>query len=58
MIEFSRIVNKFIMNPTPQNRALVAGELAIDKELLGFKYWMIRDFALEEEFRNEIVWNK
>lgn len=58
MIEFSRIVNNFIMNPTPQNRALVAGELAIDKELLGFKYWMIRDFALEGEFRNEIVWNK
>ena len=46
------------MNPKTENRALVAGELANDKELLGFKFWMIRDLALEEEFRNEIVWNK
>lgn len=46
------------MDATPQNRALVAEELSIDKEMLGFKYWVIRDNNLETEFRNEIVWNR
>lgn len=58
MNRFSRIINDFIMNPTSQNRSLVACELSIDKELLGFKYWMIHDNHLEKEFKDEIVWNK
>lgn len=58
MIVFLRTINNFMMDATPQNRALVAEELSIDKEMLGFKYWVIRDNNLETEFRNEIVWNR
>ena len=47
-----------MMEPTPANRALVAAELSIEQEMLGFKYWVIRDNHLEAEFKDEIVWNK
>lgn len=46
------------MEPTSANRALVAAELSIEQEMLGFKYWVIRDNHLETEFKDEIVWNK
>lgn len=46
------------MEPTSANRALVADELSIEQEMLGFKYWVIRDNHLETEFKDEIVWNK
>lgn len=55
---FLEKVNTFLMEPTPANRALVASELSIEQEMLGFKYWVIRDNHLETEFKDEIVWNK
>lgn len=58
MNRFLEKVNTFLMEPTPANRALVAAELSIEQEMLGFKYWVIRDKHLEAEFKNEIVWNK
>lgn len=58
MNRFLEKVNTFLMEPTPANRALVAAELSIDQEMLGFKYWVIRDNHLETEFKDEIVWNK
>ena len=58
MNRFLEKVNTFLMEPTPANRALVAAELSIEQEMLGFKYWVIRDNHLEAEFKNEIVWNK
>ena len=58
MNRFLEKVNTFLMEPTPANRALVASELSIEQEMLGFKYWVIRDNHLETEFKDEIVWNK
>ena len=58
MNRFLEKVNTFLMEPTPANRALVTAELSIEQEMLGFKYWVIRDNHLETEFKNEIVWNK
>ena len=58
MNRFLEKVNTFLMEPTPANRVLVAAELSIEQEMLGFKYWVIRDNHLEAEFKNEIVWNK
>ena len=58
MNRFLEKVNTFLMEPTPANRALVAAELSIEQEMLGFKYWVIRDNHLEAEFKDEIVWNK
>lgn len=58
MNRFLEKVNTFLMDPTPANRALVTAELSIEQEMLGFKYWVIRDNHLEAEFKNEIVWNK
>ena len=37
----------------------IKDELAKDKELLGFKYWIIRDTPLlYEAFAQDINWNK
>lgn len=58
VIGFMRIVNDYLVNPTEHNRDIVAEELGIDKELLGFKYWIIRDYNLSEDFKNNIIWNK
>lgn len=58
MIEFSRKINEYIMNPSPQQKASVVKELAIDKELLGMKYWMLYDYRIDADFSCETVWNK
>ena len=58
IINFSRKVNNFLTNSTPENRVLVANELSIDKSMLGFKYWIICDNHLDNEFKDEIKWNK
>ncbi len=58
VIGFMKIVNDYLVNPTESNKNIVAEELDIDKELLGFKYWIIRDYNLNEIFKNHIIWNK
>lgn len=45
-------------SPTDDNKRIVTEELSIDKELLGFKYWIIRDNHLDSDFKNNIIWNK
>lgn len=47
------------MNPTTDNEQKVKDELQIDKEFLGFKYWIIRDNKfLYQIFHKDIIWNK
>lgn len=58
VISFMRIVNDYIANPTENNKNIVNEELSIDKELLGFKYWIICDNCLTTDFKNNIIWNK
>lgn len=58
IISFLRKVYNYQMDSTRENRDIVAEELSVEKEMLGFKYWTIIDCHLENEFRNEIIWNK
>lgn len=58
VIGFMRMVNDYIVTPTDRNKNVVAEELSIDKELLGFKYWIICDNHLGSDFKNNIIWNK
>ena len=64
--EVARIINTFKItlynyqhNANPQTEKAVRDELSIDKELLGFKYWIIKDkpelFAV---FADDMIWNK
>ncbi|MBR5918285.1 MAG: hypothetical protein IKZ83_00050, partial [Prevotella sp.] len=56
---FLELVRNYLNNPIPDAEKAVKDELMIDKELLGFKYWIIRDVpALYEVFAQDIQWNK
>lgn len=56
---FNKIVLDYLTNPNLQTENAVREELAIDKELLGFKYWVIKDTPkLLAVFANNIIWNK
>lgn len=56
---FNKLVLDYLTNPNPQTEGAVRDELAIDKELLGFKYWVIKDTPkLLAVFANDIIWNK
>ena len=56
---FNMILLEYVSHPTPETEKAVKDELSLDKELLGFKYWIIKDnpdlFAV---FGNDIKWNK
>ena len=56
---FSDLVCKYLANPVPTTEKAVRDELSIDKEWLGFKYWVIRDQpALYAIFGQDMIWNK
>ena len=56
---FNKLVLDYLTNPTPQTEGAVRDELAIGKELLGFKYWVVKDTPkLLAIFANDIIWNK
>jgi len=57
--DFMRKVIDYRMNSSQTNEDIVREELAIGKELLGFKYWIIRDEpTLNAVFGGDIIWNK
>lgn len=57
--DFMRKVIDYRMNSSQTNENIVREELAIGKELLGFKYWIIKDEPiLNAVFANDIIWNK
>lgn len=57
--DFRVIIDTYKHQRNPSTEKAVREELGIDKELLGFKYWIIKDdpdlFAV---FGDDIVWNK
>lgn len=56
---FSELILQYLNNPDVNTEKAVKDELAIDKELLGFKYWIIRDTPLlYKTFAQDIIWNK
>ena len=57
--DFYRLVSQYLNAQNNENRELVREELQIDKECLGFKYWIIKGHPrLSTVFANDIVWNK
>lgn len=56
---FQDIIYKYLENPNNDTEKAVKDELAIDKEMLGFKYWIIRDTpTLNRAFAQDVIWNK
>ena len=52
-----RIYN--LLSPTEELKKAIQEELLIDKELLGFKYWIIKNNEeLFSEFENDMIWNR
>ena len=59
MNRFLELVNAYLLNPDAANEKSVRDELAIDKEFLGLKYWIIQNNeALKQTFAKDIIWNK
>lgn len=59
MNRFTDLVMKYQESPTPETEKAVRDELSITKELLGFKYWIIKsDRTLSQVFAADIIWNK
>ena len=58
VINFMRIINDYMVDPTEKNKQVVTEELSIDKELLGFKYWIICDNHLASDFESAMIWNR
>lgn len=57
--KFSYLILCYLNHPDANTEKAVKDELTIDKELLGFKYWIIRDTpGLSSAFANDIIWNK
>ena len=56
---FTDLIKAYQENPNLENENAIRNELSIDKELLGFKYWIIKkNAALSATFTNDIIWNK
>lgn len=56
---FSDLVYTYLKNPSPEMENAIKDELSIDKELLGFKFWMIHDNpSLNAVFANDMEWNR
>lgn len=57
--EFLSRVREYQNNPTEDTERAVREGLSINQEMLGFKYWIIKDNPqLYAVFANDIVWNK
>lgn len=56
---FQDIIYKYLESPNNDTEKAVKDELAIDKEMLGFKYRIIRDTPnLNRAFAQDVIWNK
>ena len=57
--KFSDLIICYLNHPDANTEKAIKDELAIDKELLGFKYWIISDTPLlYKAFAQDIIWNK
>jgi uncharacterized protein (TIGR02646 family) len=55
---FFKLLLDYKNNPTNENRKTLTDCLNIDKEFLGFKYWIMKDYGFFDEFSEFMVWNK
>lgn len=56
---FQNLIIEYKNDPKPEIEKAIREELSIEKEHLGFKYWIIKDDpVLLQVFANDIIWNK
>ena len=56
---FQKAINNFLIADNEQTRLVLQEELTINREFLGFKYWIIQNNPkLLSEFAKDITWNK
>lgn len=59
MNAFSGMVVRFLLHPSTDVERAIEESLGVDKEMLAFKYWVIRsNKTLEDRFSERLVWNK
>ena len=59
MNRFQGLACDYLFNPGAETEDNVRNELSIDKEFLGFKYWIVkRNEMLFSVFGKDLVWNK
>lgn len=59
MNAFQKAINNFLIADNEQTRLVLQEELTINREFLGFKYWIIQNNPkLFCEFAQDIIWNK
>lgn len=59
MNRFQGLACDYLFNPMMETEANLRNELSIDKEFLGFKYWIVRNNdVLFRVFGKDLVWNK
>ena len=59
MNAFQKAINNFLMADNVETRLVLQEELTINREFLGFKYWIIQNNPkLLSEFAQDIIWNK
>lgn len=57
--DFIGFVSDYCIVPSAENKKRVEDALAITEEMLGFKYWIIKDNSeLYAQFHEYIIWNK
>ena len=56
---FLDLVYLYLKSPSTETENAIKEELSIEKELLGFKYWIIhKNPTLNAKFANDMVWNR
>jgi len=58
MIFFLGILLEYKTTPTPENKQKIIDSLLITKEFLAFKYWLVKDNNLYNDFQEHMTWNR
>jgi uncharacterized protein (TIGR02646 family) len=55
---FLEMLIHFKSDGNEQNKQIIIDLLHISKEFLGFKFWIIKDSGMFDEFKEFMIWNK
>lgn len=58
MNKFNKAVSNYLSDPSVDNVCIIRELLSIEQEFLGFKYWIIKDNGILEQFSDYCIWNK
>lgn len=58
VLNFLKMLLQYKSMPNEENKQIIIDLLHISKEFLGFKYWIIKDSGLFDQFKEFMIWNK